>query len=259
MLTNPFFDILYSGKNNYKMSNNEQPLMILLTGPNGAGKTTFRQKFLESNPVFSDLYSLNWDDETAKIINENPGISEIAARLGAGKNIIEQTHYCFTERADFVYETVAADKRHLRIIQTAKNYFYKIVTIFIGLSSPNLSKQRVKYRVEHGGHNVSDAEIEARYPKTMANFPNLFVQSDTCFVIDNSGKNYKLILLKSNNLNITFSKFPNYLTINNFDITRENQNDGSILMQTDSYVKKSQTEKQQIMQNLLEMFSIKNL
>lgn len=241
------------------MLNKEQPLMILLTGPNGAGKTTFRQKFLESNPVFSELYSLNWDDETKKLINENPNIPESVARINAGRTIIEKTSYCFSERVNFVYETVATDKRHIGVIQTAKKYSYKIVTIFIGLSSSDLSKERVRRRVEQGGHNIPDAEIERRYPRIIANFPNLFIQSDTCFVIDNSYKNYKLILLKSNNLKITFNKFPNYLITDNFDITRENQNDGSILLQTDSYIKKTQAEKQHLIQSLLEVFGTKTM
>ena len=263
MLTNYFFDILLFAKKNGKirkqMSSNEQPLMILLTGPNGAGKTTFRQKFLDTNPTFNGMNSLNWDDETYRLTAENPKLPETTARINAGKNIIEQTRYCLSQSYSFIYETVAADRRHLRIINTAQNAFYKVVTVFIGLSSPELSKQRVKHRVENGGHDVPVKDIETRYPKIMANFPVLFNQSDTCFVIDNSGKNFKLVLLKSNNINITFSRFPNYLPNNQFDLTKEIQPNGSILLQTSEYVKKTQAEKQKIIQQLLETFSIKNL
>ena len=93
----------------------------------------------------------------------------------------------------------------------------------------------------------------------MANFPHLFSQSDTCFVIDNSGKNYKLILLKSNNLSITFSKFPNYLPHDQFDLTQEKQPNGSILLSNNEYAKKSQEEKQRLIQHLVELFSAKNI
>lgn len=240
------------------MQTPEQPITILLTGPNGAGKTTFRQKFLEQNPVFSGFISLNWDEETIKYSITNPEISKDMARINAGKIIINKTQNCFTQHKSFIYETLAADHRHLRIITTAKKTGYKIVTVFIGLASPELSKIRVKHRVENGGHNVNNSDIEARYPKIMANFPTLFDQSDTCFVIDNSGKNYKLILLKSNNLNITFNKFPNYLSHDKFDLSSEKQSDGSILLTNSQYIKKSQAEKQQIIQHLLESFSTKN-
>lgn len=241
------------------MSNNEQPIMLLLTGPNGAGKTTFRKKFLESNATFSDFISLNWDDETAKIMSEKPTLSEAEARMITGKDIIKRTRQSLEQGKDFIYETVAADRRHLRLIKDAKNSGYKVVTVFIGLSSPELSKLRVKHRVQNGGHDVDVTDIETRYPKIMANFPSLMEASDTCFVIDNSEKNYKLILLKSNNLNISFSKFPNYLLHSEFDLSQEIQPNGSILLTTSAYTKKSQAEKQEIIRQLLEKFSTKSV
>ena len=240
------------------MQINEQPILILLTGPNGAGKTTFRQQFLESDTIFSDFASLNWDDETINLIHENPSFTQTTARINAGKIIIKKTQECFAKNRGFIYETVAADRRHFRIIQTAKDQGYKIVTIFIGLSSIELSKLRVKHRVENGGHNVASTDIETRYPKILANFPDLFNQSDTCFVIDNSGKNYKLILLKSNDLNITFNRFPKYLLKNKFDLTSEKQSDGSVLLTNSQYAKKSQAEKQQTIQYLLEVFGTRD-
>ena len=234
----------------------EQPLMILLAGPNGAGKTTFRKKFLETNPRFSGLVSLNWDDETTKLMARHPELSNTMARIDAGKNIIEKTSYCIEQTQSFIYETVAANKRHLRLLNTVKNSFYKVVTVFIGLASPDLSKQRVKNRVRQGGHSVSPCDIEIRYPKAMANFPHLLSESDTCFFIDNSGVNFKLILLKSANISVTFSKFPNYLIQSQFDMSRQEQADGTLLLSTNDYNIKTQTEKQKIIQKLLEIYSI---
>lgn len=241
------------------MQKREQPIMILLAGPNGAGKTTFRQNFLETNLIFSDLKSLNWDDETLLVHKEKPELPLLIARIEAGKKIIQMQRMYTEQKNSFVYETVAADKRHLRIIKNVKDAGFKVVTIFIGLTSPDLSKLRVKHRVEHGGHDVPVSDIEARYPKIIANFPNLLSESDTCFVIDNSGKNFKLILLKSSDLSITFSKFPNYLPHNQFDITKEKQTNGSILLTSDTYAKKTPTEKQLLIQHLLELFSLRNL
>lgn len=236
------------------MNKNDQPIMILLAGPNGAGKTTFRQTFLEPNPIFSDFVSLNWDEETIKFLHEHCDITEKTARINAGKIILKKQTYCLEQKCGFIYETVAADRRHLRIINTAKNNGFKVITVFIGLASPELSIQRVKHRVENGGHNVPVSDIESRYPRIMANFPHLLSNSNTCFVIDNSGKNYKLILLKSNNINLTFSRFPNYLAMDQFDLTQEIQPNGSILLSTSNYQKKTQEEKQKIISHLLETF-----
>ena len=241
------------------MPDQEQPIMMLLAGPNGAGKTTFRKKFLESNATFSEFISLNWDDETAKKKEEQPDLTETEARIITGKDIIKRTKQSFEQRKNFVYETVAADFRHLRLMKTARAAGYKVVTIFIGLSSPELSKLRVKHRVQNGGHNVAIEDIESRYPKIIANLPSLMEESDTCFVIDNSGKNYKLILLKSNDLNMTFSKFPNYLPLDKFDLTKELQEDGSMLLPTSKYTKKSAEEKQELIRHLLEFFSVKDI
>ena len=241
------------------MSNTEQPTMILLTGPNGAGKTTFRQKFLEPNPIFENIDSLNWDEETIKLAQQNSQLPVRTAYIKAGKVIVQKTQKCFDDKKSFIYETTAADHRHVNLIETAKNLEYKIVTVFIGLASPELSKLRVKHRVANGGHDVPVHNIETRYPKIMTNFSYLFDQSDTCFVIDNSGKKYELILLKSNDLSITFRRFPKYLPQDKFDLTKEIQPDGSILLSNNEYNKKKPEEKQQLIQHLIELLSVKNI
>lgn len=233
----------------------ERPIMMLLVGPNGAGKTTFRQRYLDQNPNFNHLITLNWDDTIKEILRRNPNLSEKTAAIQAGMNIVETQKYCFSQNYGFIYETTGADRRHRELIETAKGLDYKLVTIFIGLKSPELSKKRVQIRVKKGGHDIPVKDIESRYPKIMVNFPNILNQSDTCFVIDNSGQDYRLILLKSNDFNITFSRFPNYLNTKHFNLAQEIQDDGCILL-NNKYKNKTPQQKQEIIQMFMEKFSI---
>ena len=48
-------------------------------------------------------------------------------------------------------------------IRKAKKLGYQIEMHYIGLDSVDIAKERVKQRVEHGGHGIDEKDIEKRY------------------------------------------------------------------------------------------------
>ncbi len=81
----------------------------------------------------------------------------------------------------------------------------------MGLSSPNIAKERVKSRVEKGGHNIENDVIEKRYYESLKNLKKIISKFDKVYFYDNSIK-YKNIFLFSDNTilfkdkNITWSR-----------------------------------------------------
>ena len=73
-------------------------------------------------------------------------------------------------------------------MDTAKEKGFQIATVFIGLSRVELSHLRVQKRVNDGGHNVSEKDIERRFPRIMENLPDMIRKSDLSAIFDNSGK-----------------------------------------------------------------------
>jgi predicted ABC-type ATPase len=77
---------------------------------------------------------------------------------------------------------------------------------YVGLDSAETAKLRVKLRVEHGGHGISDEDIERRYVKTFENLKEVLPLCDLAAIYDNSEafrrfaiyKNGKCVRLSSN-------------------------------------------------------------
>lgn len=162
----------------------ELPVLLFLAGPNGAGKSTFFQLYL------SDL---GWPfvnaDEIGKALREEaiPGSAEDFDRL-AFVRAEELREARLAAGASFCTETVFSDPEgsKLEFLGLAQGLGYHVILVFIGLDSPELSVARVMQRVELGGHDVPDAKLLARYPRTIANLKAAIPLVDDAYLFDNS-------------------------------------------------------------------------
>ncbi len=58
--------------------------------------------------------------------------------------------------------------------------------IYVFLQSPSIAKERVKARVQRGGHGVPENKIAARYTRSLENL-RWFAAKATCYwILDNS-------------------------------------------------------------------------
>jgi predicted ABC-type ATPase len=66
--------------------------------------------------------------------------------------------------------------------------------LFLWLNSPELAKERVKSRVQKGGHNIPDDVIERRYGRGIQHLTQLFIPlCDKWYVYDNSEERFSRI------------------------------------------------------------------
>ena len=183
--------------------------MVIIAGPNGAGKSTFYEKVLKGDPLLKKAPSINMDNIAKEIANGDDPNKHL---VDAGKIVIGELEKKLKSKKSFIYETTSSGRLHLKYMDRAKKAGFKIATIFIGLSSVELSHLRVQQRVREGGHNVPAEDIERRYPNIIKNFPEMLKRSDVSAVFDNSGKTpFKLIFLMDESKLFIFRSYPKWV------------------------------------------------
>ena len=151
----------------------QRPIVVALAGPNGAGKTTFYYSHLQS----AGLRLVNAD-----IIARELNIDAYeAARIASAvrEELIRQ-------RESFVFETVFSDPvgDKLAFLREAVRNGYTVLLCFIGLSSPEVSDQRVAMRVSQGGHDVPTEKLFSR-PRILVNLRTALRDLQHVWVFDN--------------------------------------------------------------------------
>lgn len=98
-------------------------------------------------------------------------------------NIVEQ----------FTIETVLSDSRKLDYIKFAKQLGYRIYLYFVATKDVEINVQRVKQRVQAGGHDVPEIKIRTRYYKALDNLFETLKLCDRAYLFDNSDENWTLL------------------------------------------------------------------
>lgn len=155
--------------------------LYIIAGCNGAGKTT------ASFTVLPEM--LNCDefvnaDEIARGLSPlNPEKSAIEA----GRWMLKKIDQLISSKTDFAFETTLSTKSFTRTVARAKKSGYQITLVFFWLESVDLAIERVKTRVEEGGHNVPAEVIQRRYYSGLMNLFNLYIPvCEVWMIIDNS-------------------------------------------------------------------------
>ena len=192
------------------MADTQEAWMIVLCGPNGAGKSTFYENVLKPDPFFKNIDFINMDVEAAKLAGKEGNVYNVM--LDAGRNVRNRLKEKMQNFQSFIYETTTSGRTHIGLIREAQKLGFKVATIFIGLSSAQLSLLRVKERVNNGGHDVPHKMIEQRFPNIIKNFPSLLGVSDISVAFDNSKKSpFELIFMMDERKLFAFHAYPKWL------------------------------------------------
>lgn len=159
---------------------NEKNLYII-AGCNGAGKTTASFTIL---PEILDCKEFVNADEIAKGLS--PFQPEKVA-FEAGRIMLNRIDELFKNQENFAFETTLATKTYKQKIKFAKENNYNTTLLFFWLSNSDLAKERVKTRVEEGGHNIPTDVIERRYLNGIKNLFDIYLEIvDQVLIFDNS-------------------------------------------------------------------------
>lgn len=150
-----------------------RPRLLVIAGPNGSGKSTVTKGL----PIIGTYVNA---DEIKRISG--------CADLEAAQEAEAIREMLLNSRSDFTFETVLSTNRNIDLLLRAKDAGYEICAIFVLTKDPEINVQRVKTRVEAGGHGVPEEKIRSRYVKALNNLPRLARIADMTRIIDNSGE-----------------------------------------------------------------------
>lgn len=163
------------------------PRCLIIAGPNGAGKTTFALKYLRNISI--DTF-INADMIAAGLSPFHPERQAAqAARLFLGE---VEARIAMSE--DFAIETTLSGRAYLKLIERLRAGGWTVALHYLALPDVEVSKARVAERVRHGGHNIPEADIERRFPRSLRNlFDSYRMAVDKCFCYFNAGDTMTLV------------------------------------------------------------------
>lgn len=133
------------------------PRLYIISGCNGAGKTTASYSMLPEMLSCSEFVN---SDEFAKSLS--PFKPENAS-IQASRYMLQKIRYLLKRQSDFAVETTLATRTLLKTVRMAQAAGYSVTLLYFWLNSPELAIERVKARVENGGHNIPEETIRRRY------------------------------------------------------------------------------------------------
>lgn len=164
------------------------PRLYIISGCNGAGKTTASYSMLPEMLECSEFVN---SDEFAKSLS--PFKPENAS-IQASRYMLLKIRYLLKKKSDFAVETTLATRTLMKTIRMAQNAGYSVTLLYFWLNSPELAIERVKARVEAGGHNIPEETIRRRYYVGIDYFFHHYApMSDRWILADNSQTPFRVI------------------------------------------------------------------
>lgn len=155
-----------------------EKLYILYAGVNGAGKST-----LYNVHEIKSLPRINTDEMVQQMGGD---WKSQADQMKAGKIAVKLLNEYIQQGISFNQETTLAGRYIKNTILKAKEQGYKIEMHYVGLDSADTAVERVKHRVETGGHGIPEEDIRRRYEDSLKNLKKLFPLCDKVRLYDNT-------------------------------------------------------------------------
>lgn len=182
----------------------DEPTAIVLAGHNGSGKSTLWYDRLADS---LQMPLVNADRLTLSLLpiaDEEQKLKPWAARLRdedeRWQRLSQEGVQLFMglimdQGMSFAFETVFShfDKQpdgtirsKTDTIVTLQDYGYFVILLFVGLANPELSILRVATRRSQGGHDVPEAKLRSRFPRTQQAIKMASTVADVTLMFDNS-------------------------------------------------------------------------
>ena len=171
-------------------TNGDNPLCAIIAGPNGAGKTTFALHYLPR--VLNCTHFVNADLIAA-------GLSPLAPegeRISASRLFLKEIERRVDNRQTFALETTLSGRSYLRLIRKLQADGWQVALFYLWLPNVETAIARVRERVEHGGHNIPEADIRRRYPRSLKNLADTFKNVCDLTLCLNNGRKPELMYVQ---------------------------------------------------------------
>jgi predicted ABC-type ATPase len=146
------------------------PDLIIIAGPNGAGKTTFAREYLSKEELRFEF--VNADEIARGLALESS--EQRRSDVRAGRIMLGRIDTLIREGADLAIETTLATLTYANKIPTWRNQGYNVSLFYLRLSSVEESLDRVRRRIEAGGHGIPPDIITRRFQKSVDYFETVY-------------------------------------------------------------------------------------
>ena len=107
----------------------------------------------------------------------------------AGRLMLAEIDRLAGEGRSFALETTLAGRGYLRRIDGWRRMGYRVTLLFLSLRSPDQAIDRVRRRVQQGGHHIPEDVIRRRFDAGIDNFRSVYADRVHSWVLlDNTGK-----------------------------------------------------------------------
>lgn len=175
---------------------------ILIAGVNGVGKSTLFYLLHE----LAGMPRVNTDEIVREFGKWNNPIDV----MKAGKIAIKKINDLLEAGVTFNQETTLCGNSIIKNIRKAKSKGYYIEIHYVGVDSVEIAKQRVKVRVEKGGHGIPESDIERRYQETFENLKKIMNECDQITLYDNTDKFRIFAVFENGQLKSLLDKVPKW-------------------------------------------------
>jgi len=154
--------------------------LIIVGGANGAGKTTFAVEYASRRNC---LY-LGADAIAAELAPDTPDLVPVAA----GQELMRRLTDALADEDLVVLESTLAGRTLRHTIRNARDAGFTITIVYLFLDSADTCVERVRERVQKGGHSVPESDIRRRFLRSIRNFWRLYRPlADHWVLVYNSG------------------------------------------------------------------------
>ena len=165
------------------------PRFTIFGGPNGSGKSTAYVRFVRAG--FDSGEYLN-PDEIARSMRGSDA-SGRALAMRSGREVVERTRSLVEARRSLVRESTLTGREIIRSVELAKAAGYRLVLVFVAVSSPATTRGRIAVRVASGGHDIPVQVQDRRFPRSIANLRRVARLADAAYCLDNAGFQHRLV------------------------------------------------------------------
>lgn len=173
-----------------------RPTLWIVAGPNGSGKSTIYSMLSAEEPSGS-IWIINPDDLSRRISEQEQLPLNPEANLEAVMRIEAWLRASIRAHQTIGVETVLSTPKYRDVVAEARRYGFAIRLIFVFLDEADLNVERVRIRVEKGGHSVPEDKIRDRRRRSFEQFAWFLAEADRAEAFDNSGADPRLVLSKT--------------------------------------------------------------
>ena len=160
--------------------------LYILAGANGSGKSTISKVLLPAE----HLVYVNPDDIAKELSPDDP----TSARIDAGRETLHRIDELLTKGDSFAIESTLSGNTYVKVLERAKVLGYRTTIAYVFVDSAEVCIERIRVRVQNGGHAVPAEDVRRRYIRSKDNFVSVYAQlADRWLLYYNGGSEIALV------------------------------------------------------------------